>query len=154
MLDFESDIENLYGKYLVIERHLLQIQDIFKYIDILSFLLCIKELDLLWVNPNFMSSSISVSLSLLMESSRKNEHGDDRKEYKARREYRCDICVFLTSSKKSLIAHKKSEHLNEPMGEDLSLQCDQCGYVCISQPTLKAHIQAVHDKARGIFILI
>ena len=28
MLDFESDIENLLGKYLVIERHILQIQDI------------------------------------------------------------------------------------------------------------------------------
>ena len=28
MLDFESDIENLEGKYLAIERHILQIQDI------------------------------------------------------------------------------------------------------------------------------
>ena len=28
MLDIESDIENLQGKYLVIERHMLQIQDI------------------------------------------------------------------------------------------------------------------------------
>ena len=28
MLDFESDIENLKGKYLVIERHILQIQGI------------------------------------------------------------------------------------------------------------------------------
>ena len=28
MLDFESDIENLQKKYLVIERHILQIQDI------------------------------------------------------------------------------------------------------------------------------
>ena len=28
MLDFESDIENLQGKYLVIERHILKIQDI------------------------------------------------------------------------------------------------------------------------------
>ena len=28
MLDFESDIKNLSGKYLVIERHILQIQDI------------------------------------------------------------------------------------------------------------------------------
>ena len=28
MLDFESDIENLQGKYVVIERHILQIQDI------------------------------------------------------------------------------------------------------------------------------
>ena len=28
MLDFESDIENLKGKYLVMERHILQIQDI------------------------------------------------------------------------------------------------------------------------------
>ena len=29
MLDFESDIENLQGKYLVIDRHMLQIQGIF-----------------------------------------------------------------------------------------------------------------------------
>ena len=28
MLDFKSVIENLQGKYLVIERHILQIQDI------------------------------------------------------------------------------------------------------------------------------
>ena len=28
MLDFERDIENLEGKYLVIERYMLQIQDI------------------------------------------------------------------------------------------------------------------------------
>ena len=28
MLDFASDIENLQEKYLVIERHILQIQDI------------------------------------------------------------------------------------------------------------------------------
>ena len=28
LLDFESDLENLLGKYLVIERHMFQIQDI------------------------------------------------------------------------------------------------------------------------------
>ena len=28
MLEIKSDIENLQGKYLVIERHILQIQDI------------------------------------------------------------------------------------------------------------------------------
>ena len=35
MLDFESDIENFYGKYLVIERHTLQIQDTFAIFKVL-----------------------------------------------------------------------------------------------------------------------
>ena len=46
MPEIESDVENLYGKYLVIERHILQTQEIllqyfkfnFAYISLTNFL--------------------------------------------------------------------------------------------------------------------
>ena len=47
MLGFESDIENLRGKYLVIERHILQIQDML--LQYLKFNLQIFPLQMFYI---------------------------------------------------------------------------------------------------------
>ena len=86
------------------------------------------------VNPEINKSLILDNII----SSVNVEYNDDAKVW-----FPCNICDFISKSRRFLKAHKESTH------DGISFKCDQCKYVASFKRNLITHQQAVHNKDNG-----
>ena len=61
------------------------------------------------------------------------------------KDFKCDKCEYVCSSKGNL-----QKHVNIVHAKLKDFKCVKCDYVCSSNDTLKMHIKTVHAKIKDI----